>query len=254
MNYKNEKNLFFQFHFSILQLEIRAIEAQNVPNNSFESAPDSYLVAQLSNGSMYQRTRVIDNSSNPVWNHKFRFKIPVHQEDVIRFVLRNRNVLGEDQNLTKLEIQLKTIDPDKLIDNWFNMIPCQGISSGCNIHFLIKLLPIKERYQSIDPSINSQSFYQPPNIPSQNIYFSQNMMIPNQSSYQQMGPFSQQPLPMRQSHMMFPIQNPIPYQIPSLNRISNNMTNSLNQQNSINPQINNPYQQQQWIHYQQRYK
>ena len=58
-----------------MELHVNAVEASELPNKEFLGHPDTYLALQVTGTSSFQKTCVIENSQNPIWNQEFHFQL-----------------------------------------------------------------------------------------------------------------------------------------------------------------------------------
>ena len=74
-------------------------------------------------GKQKAQTRIIDNSLHPRWRQAFSFDIIDINNDFLFIQLYDHDTIGKDEIISDLSIQLKNIEPGKIIDKWFPMNP-----------------------------------------------------------------------------------------------------------------------------------
>ena len=124
-----------------MSLRIKVIEVRNVPHPNKYHIVDPYLSMQLSSGILKQRTRVIDNSSDPIWNEEFTFPLVNLSTDVLNCSLIDRNVFSEDQDLAKVDVHVSDIPHDAYtLDRFYDMQSLYPSNKTTQIHLILKLV------------------------------------------------------------------------------------------------------------------
>nr|AFZ78851.1 C2 domain-containing protein [Coptotermes formosanus] len=119
-----------------LSLNIRVIEAIDLPKMDSVGKTDAYVVVQLASSSQAYKTKVIDNSLSPCWNDDFQIILASGLTDTLKLTLFDKDVLKDDKFAT-LEIPLYAIVYDVTHDCWFDCVAEKKVPKGGKIHLLI---------------------------------------------------------------------------------------------------------------------
>jgi hypothetical protein len=104
------------------RLDIRIVEARNIPDTEFLSKPDPYCVVRIE-GQAY-RTSVCDDTCNPAWNEVFSFQVKDVYSSQLRLELWNENV-GEDEFLGAVNVSINGLMQGVVKDSWYRLEQCQ---------------------------------------------------------------------------------------------------------------------------------
>ena len=181
-----------------MSLWIQVIEVKNVPQPDKYHIVDPYLSLQLSSALQIQKTRVIDNATDPVWNQEFTFPLVNLSTDVLKCALIDRNIFGEDSDLAKVEVHVSDVPQMDTLDKFYDMQSLYPSDRTTQIHLKLKLITGPQ--PSVNPMMAQMIAQQPMNP---------NMM-------------------MLQNPMMNPQMMGVNPQM---------MGNSMNQMNQMNPQM-----------------
>ncbi|PAV87276.1 hypothetical protein WR25_01388 isoform B [Diploscapter pachys] len=109
-------------------VRIKIIEAKNLENKdiSFIRKGKSDPYAEIQVGSQFLKTRTIDNDLNPIWNEYFEAVVDQADGQKLRIEVFDEDQ-GKDEELGRLCIDLKDIQQEQVVDNWY---PLEGCKHG----------------------------------------------------------------------------------------------------------------------------
>ena len=119
-------------------LEVVILEGRNLKNCDFFGENDAYVEIYM-NKKYKQRTIIIKNTNNPVWNERFTFNI--HKGDnTIHFDVYDDDLIGRD-TIGKCKVNLKHVFDDGEFDEWIKLPAHFGLSSRGEIHVQMNFTP-----------------------------------------------------------------------------------------------------------------
>jgi hypothetical protein len=116
------------------RLDVRIVEARNLPDTQWVSKPDPYVKVKLENQS--HKTRVMENDLNPKWDEVFKFIVADENTSQLRMELWNSNVVS-DEFLGQYVLSLTGLTRGMVRDEWFLLQQCK---SNAEIH--VRLLAV----------------------------------------------------------------------------------------------------------------
>jgi Ca2+-dependent lipid-binding protein len=128
---------------SELVLHIRLREGVDIPSLDLVGKSDPFCLIQLSSSAQVFRTKVIENSSKPVWNEDFQVNVHDPAKDTLHIQMRDDDDASEDDLISKTKIALSTLTPGTVTDLWIDMEPIR-VKHGGKIHVQLALLPADE--------------------------------------------------------------------------------------------------------------
>ena len=159
-----------------MELHVNAVEASELPNREFLGQSDTYLALQVTGMSSIQRTNVIENSQNPIWNQEFHFQLREYAQQKLICSVQAKSV-SEDACLGTIQIPLNQFNIGEISDKWYKLVPSPGLKGGSTVRIVIQIAPIghpafqpfyvynmqqQGMYQRMPPGGTPQ-FQQPPN-------------------------------------------------------------------------------------------
>ena len=124
-----------------MQLHINAVEASELPKTEFLSAPDTFLSLQLTGQSSIQKTTVIENTLNPIWNQEFHFQVADLKNQILVGIIEARNVVAENVRLGSFEIPLNSLRIGEITDRWYKILSAPGLKQGSTIRIVLQVAP-----------------------------------------------------------------------------------------------------------------
>ena len=123
------------------QLHIRVIEAKDCPKFDNCNASDPYVIIRV-NGTE-QKTKVISNNNNPIWNQEFHFDIQNPSNGVIEMKMKDSDgpCQGKDDDMCTLNLSFCSYPVGQVIDNWYDMTACKKKKGAAKIHLTINIVP-----------------------------------------------------------------------------------------------------------------
>ncbi|CAF0949536.1 unnamed protein product [Adineta steineri] len=119
-------------------LEVIIAEGRSLKDCDIIGQNDAYVEIYLDK-KYKQRTKIIKNSNNPVWNERFTFNI--HKgDDTIHFAVYDDDVVGRD-SIGNGKVKLKHVFDDNRFDEWVKLPAHLGLSSHGEIHVIMNFIP-----------------------------------------------------------------------------------------------------------------
>ena len=198
-------------------LHVRVIEATDIARMDLNKS-DPYCLVSCSSCNLTQRTRVCQNTLRPVWNQDFHFTCPNPAQASLFIKMRDEDIAFDDDMAT-LQIQVCSLTPGQVIDQWYSMTPARRVKKGGQIHLLLHYAP-----QGATPFVPTQMYPQQqaqsmyggfPQQPPQ-MYPQAQPQAPYMYPQSQMGGYPQQPPNYPQQPPRYPPQPgyPMPPQQP----------------------------------------
>lgn len=121
-----------------MQLHLRVVEARGLPKMDIIGKSDPYCLIQISGTRRIERTRVINNNNDPVWNQEFHFPVSNPQQTLC-ILVKDQDTISADDPISRLDLSLATLYPGQVSDQWFDLIPVKGVKKGGSIHLVLHL-------------------------------------------------------------------------------------------------------------------
>jgi Ca2+-dependent lipid-binding protein len=122
---------------SIGTLEVTIVEGRNLKNRDIIGENDAYVELCLEK-KYKQRTIIIKNSNNPVWNERFTFN--VHKgDDTIYFHVYDDDLIGRD-SVGSGKVKLKHVFDNGTFDEWVKLPAKFGLTSHGEIHVIMNFI------------------------------------------------------------------------------------------------------------------
>ncbi|CAF2434040.1 unnamed protein product [Rotaria sp. Silwood2] len=120
-------------------LEVFIAEGRHLKDRDIIGKNDAYVEVYLEK-KYKQRTKIIKNTNDPVWNERFTFNI--HKgDDTIHFDVYDDDLIGRD-SVGSGKIKLKHVFDDGKFDEWIKLPAKLGLSSHGEIHVIMNFTPI----------------------------------------------------------------------------------------------------------------
>ncbi|XP_037690160.1 cytosolic phospholipase A2 delta [Choloepus didactylus] len=119
------------------RLTVRVLEARNLPQADLLSEADPYVIIQLPTapGTKF-KTKTVTNSSHPVWNETFSFRIQRQVKNVLELSIYDEDSVTEDDACFRVLYDVSEVLPGKLLRKTFSLSP-QG-QEELDVEFLIE--------------------------------------------------------------------------------------------------------------------
>ena len=214
-----------------LTLHIRVVEAKDVPKMDVFGKADPFCILQLTSSRQLVKTKVIKSTYTPFWDETFHFPVKDVVDNILQIVMKDADAGSSDDPISKLNIQISTLEVDKVTDKWYPMIPYPSVKKGGQIRLCIHLapessLPFKPGTSSrlasnfMGASSNSSGFISALGLTANadiNATTSDAQFVPQQSPLHNffqpppnsVAPISQVPPPAPQQQQAYPPQQPL---------------------------------------------
>jgi hypothetical protein len=136
----SEPYVIFISSHSYMKLTLRVLEACGLAHLNQHDNIYPYCLIQLTRSSQIQRTKVIDRTTNPVWNAEFAFNVR-HQRDSLKIFVKDCSKFRSHSLLATVTLGMKNYKPGATIDQWFALTPVKGVKMGGQIHLTLHLEP-----------------------------------------------------------------------------------------------------------------
>ena len=183
-----------------MQLHVRVIEAVDIPVMD-EFASDPFCCVRIPESNAQDKTFIIPNCLNPRWNQEFHLPLINPLQSTLNITMYDKD-MKLDERMATLDVSLGSIPPGQLIDQWYNMIPCNGVSKGGRIHLIMSIAPAGTNPLYPGGATYPQQAYPQPGYPTQTVY--------TQQPYQVQPGYPAQPYPVQQPYgaQPYPAQQP----------------------------------------------
>lgn len=121
-----------------MELNIKVIEATEVPKMDTIGKSDPYVVMTLSTSSQKWKTKVQKNTDKPVWNQEFKLPITTTMDEILTVEMWDKDVSNDDQ-ISTVRIQVNKIPVGKVNDSWYTMHPVKGVKTGGKLRLVVHL-------------------------------------------------------------------------------------------------------------------
>ena len=105
------------------RLDIRIVEARNLPDTQWISKPDPYVIVHLEN--QQHRTSVQENQVSPKWDEVFKFTVADENSAQLKFELWNKNVVS-DEFLGQYTLSISGLERGVVRDEWYLLQQCKS--------------------------------------------------------------------------------------------------------------------------------
>jgi hypothetical protein len=115
------------------RLDIRIVEARNLPDTQWISKPDPYVIVKLEHQT--HRTSVCENNVNPKWEEVFKFTVADENSAQLKFELWNKNVVS-DEFLGQYTLSISGLERGVVKDEFYLLQQCKS-----NAELRVRLMP-----------------------------------------------------------------------------------------------------------------
>jgi hypothetical protein len=191
------------------RLDVRIVEARNLPNTELIGKPDPYVKVEIENA--LHKTSVASGTTNPKWDEVFKFVVADPDSAQLSLKLWNKNLVG-DSFMGEYRMNLSGLEKGNVKDTWVLLQQCK---TNAEIH--IRLLA---HDFGRDPAPGTAAAPQQVTPPPQQPIVQQQPVIYQQPVVMQQQPvFQQQPIVYQQQPMMqqappMMMQQPMGFQQP----------------------------------------
>ena len=121
-----------------MELHILIVEAKDIEKMDTLGKSDPYVTVKFIGSYQKGKTSIKKNTLTPVWNEEFHFPCHNPNKQVIKLKLFDNDVASDDL-MSTLQIPLASLDPGKVKDQWFEMVPVKDGKKGGLIHLIVQL-------------------------------------------------------------------------------------------------------------------
>ena len=122
-----------------MQLNIKVVEAKDLPKMDLFGKLDPYVVMLISNSQIVQKTSVIEKNYSPVWNESFKFMVKNTDAETITFMIKDKDNGNSDDAVSRLILKINSFPVGETVEKWYNCVPAPNVKKGGQLHLIIKL-------------------------------------------------------------------------------------------------------------------
>lgn len=119
-------------------LNVKCVEAKEVPKMDFIGESDPYLVLKLSSSNQEWKTKVINNTKNPIWNQSFQLPVTSSMGDVLTVTMYDKDPFNSDI-ISHCVIQINRLEIGKVYDDWLEMTSDCKYSNAGTVRLMLHL-------------------------------------------------------------------------------------------------------------------
>jgi Ca2+-dependent lipid-binding protein len=116
-------------------LKVNIVEGRQIKNEDPFGESDPFIEIYLRKSHQLQRTQVVQDKNNPVWNERFIFEVQLG-DDIIHFTVYDEDVKNNDV-IGSGEVELKDVFDDGKFDKWVQVRATSGSSVSGEIHIIM---------------------------------------------------------------------------------------------------------------------
>lgn len=128
-----KSGLFSDHHFEKMMLHVKVVQIKNLPKVDTTGHCDAYCSLKLGEQSL--KSRMIENSANPLIRQDFHFKVENFTTDKLFIMVYDHDTLSRDDKLCDFEIFVKDLQAGAVTDKWYNMRPI--VKSNAEIRLML---------------------------------------------------------------------------------------------------------------------
>ena len=132
-----KRNLIILINMAFV-LHLRVIEAKNLAKMDVFSKSDPYVVIKMSGSTIINKTHYKKNTLTPRWNEEFHIPVSNPSTDMLHLKMYDKDVTNDDSMAT-LDIPLSSLPLGRVLDQWYDMVPCQRVKKGGEIHLVLQV-------------------------------------------------------------------------------------------------------------------
>ena len=129
--------------FGPASLEISVLSAKNLLAADRGGTSDPYVRLQIGNApKSAQKTKVVKKTLQPEWNETFVFRIDgADRRGSLNMECLDYDLLGSDDSLGRVSINLGSLVPDKYYTEWYNLGQDSTNMGQVHVHYKLTKLP-----------------------------------------------------------------------------------------------------------------
>ena len=120
-------------------IHIHVMDGYDIPNVDFLGKSDPYIRIKLNDQEFYEKTKVINNTLNPIWDQNFTL-YSLCQNPSIQIELKDE-ATGKDPLIGTTTIKLDDIKEGETREITENLTPAKGMKKGGIVHLYIQINP-----------------------------------------------------------------------------------------------------------------
>ncbi|KAI8078252.1 C2 domain-containing protein [Gilbertella persicaria] len=129
--------MFDKYPAGILQVTV--IEARDLHDEDLVGQNDAFVELYLDKD-YKQRTSVVDNSNNPVWNETFTFNLEEGRHHKLYLNVIDKDLVGSD-DIGEGKLELEEVFNGTPTDTWVKLPAKLGLTSHGEVHLYVQFTP-----------------------------------------------------------------------------------------------------------------
>ncbi|KAI8375009.1 C2 domain-containing protein, partial [Choanephora cucurbitarum] len=118
---------------------LRLVEARNLHDEDLIGQNDAFVELYIDED-YKQKTSVVDNSNNPVWNETFTFNLEEGRDHKLYFNVIDKDLIGSD-DIGEGKLDFKEALEGTPIDTWVDLPAKLGLTSHGEVHVYVQFTP-----------------------------------------------------------------------------------------------------------------
>ncbi|KAI8390196.1 C2 domain-containing protein [Blakeslea trispora] len=120
-------------------LQVTVIEARDLHGEDLFGQNDAFVELYIDKD-YKQKTSVINDSNNPVWNETFTFNLEEGHAHKLYFNVIDKDLIGSD-DIGEGKLDFKEAFEGVPIDTWVNLPAKMGLTSHGEVHVTVQFIP-----------------------------------------------------------------------------------------------------------------
>lgn len=121
-----------------MEFHVRVVEAKEIANMDSVGKTDPYCTIKIVGTNQKGKTSTKKDTLTPIWNEEFHFAAHNPNKQIFMIKMYDHDVAADDEMAT-LSIPLATLEPGRVKDQWFEMLPNKKVPKGGKIHLIMHL-------------------------------------------------------------------------------------------------------------------
>lgn len=121
-----------------MKLHLKIIEADNIPKMDLFGKADPFVSVHLSESKDSDKTKYIEKTYTPKWNHEMHLRVASISEDVV-FELKDHDPAGKVDLIGTIERKIKQFQPGIINEEWINVKKAKGVKKVARVHLISHL-------------------------------------------------------------------------------------------------------------------
>ena len=125
-----------------MEFHVRIVEATNVPKMDTFGGSDVFCTVKSSAGATEYKTKVIDNTTTPLWNAEFSLPVKDPATDKVMIQMYDQDSVSSNDLIASYEVSVADFEGKGVVEKWYHMNHAEGVPDGCRIRLVFHLAPL----------------------------------------------------------------------------------------------------------------